>query len=153
MIVVAWALDLVARGVGDFGFWLHLFGAITLWGALAVSEARPAFGKALFCAINVGFIALGLFLNRRIYAVLGVIGVASYLGYLASDVFKDMRQFSLRAVGDRPGDHLPRRRPATSPTPINAAIEKPCRRALRALRPARGLKCLTKKKRERELTK
>ncbi len=101
MIVVAWALDLWRGRRGDFGFWLHLFGAITLWGALAASESSTGFGKALFCAINVGFIALGLFLNRRIYAILGILGVAGYLGYLASDVFKDMIGFSfaLSAIG------------------------------------------------------
>lgn len=138
MIAVAWALDLLRARQGDFGFWLHLFGAITLWSALACSESSTGFGKALFCAISIGFIALGLFLNRRIYAVLGTIGVAGYLGYLAADVFQDVLLFSfaLSALGLAIiflGIAFQRRQ-----RQINAAIERHMPAALRALRPLRA---------------
>jgi len=138
MIVIAWTLDLWRGRRGDFGFWLHLFGGITLWGALAASESATGFGKALFCAINVGFIALGLFLNRRIYAILGTLGVAGYLGYLASDVFRDMIGFSfaLSAIGLAIiflGVAFQRHRRA-----IDAAIGDFLPASLRALRPRRA---------------
>jgi hypothetical protein len=138
MIVIAWALDLWRGRRGDFGFWLHLFGGLTLWGALAASESSAGFGKALFCAINVGFIALGLFLNRRIYAILGTLGVAAYLGYLASDVFKDMIGFSfaLSAIGLAIiflGVAFQRHR-----RQVDVAIGELLPPALRALRPRRA---------------
>ncbi len=139
MIVIAWALDLWRGRRGDFGFWLHLFGALTLWGALAASEGSTGFGKAVFCVINIGFIALDLFLDRRIYAVLGTVGVAGYLGYLASDVFRDMILFSfaLSAIGLGIiflGIAFQRNR-----RQIDAAIEENLPAALRALRPHRAL--------------
>ncbi|MGA2793836.1 MAG: hypothetical protein ABSE69_09910 [Roseiarcus sp.] len=139
MIVVAWALDLSRGRRGDFGFWLHLFGGLTLWGALAASEGSTGFGKAVFCVINIGFIALGLFLDRRIYAILGTLGVAGYLGYLASDVFRDMVLFSfaLSAIGlgiILLGIAFQRNRRR-----IDAAIEENLPAALRALRPHRAL--------------
>ncbi len=138
MIAVAWALDLIRARQGDFGFWLHLFGAITLWSALAFSESSTEFGKAVFCLISIGFIALGLFLNRRIYAVLGTIGIAGYLGYLAADVFKDVLlfTFALSALGLAIiflGIAFQRRQ-----RQINAAIERHMPTALRALRPSRA---------------
>ena len=138
MILVAWTLDLVRARQGDFGFWLHLFGAITLWSALAFSESSTEFGKAVFCLISIGFIALGLFLNRRIYAVLGTIGIAGYLGYLAADVFKEILSFTfaLSALGLAIiflGIAFQRRQ-----RQINAAIERHMPTALRALRPARA---------------
>jgi hypothetical protein len=138
MIAVAWALDLIRARQGDFGFWLHLFGAITLWSALAFSESSTEFGKGMFCLISIGFIALGLFLNRRIYAVLGTIGIAGYLGYLAADVFKDILAFTfaLSALGLAIiflGIAFQRRQ-----RQINAAIERHMPAALRALRPARA---------------
>ncbi|WP_158815276.1 hypothetical protein [Methylocapsa sp. S129] len=138
MVAVAWALDLLRARQGDFGFWLHLFGAITLWSALAMSESSTGFGKALFCAISIAFIAFGLFLDRRIYAVLGTIGVAGYLGYLAADVFQDILLFSfvLSALGLAIiflGIAFQRRQ-----RQINAAIERHMPAALRALRPARA---------------
>ena len=138
MIAVAWTLDLLRARQGDFGFWLHLFGAVTLWSALAFSESSTGFGKALFCLISIGFIALGLFLNRRIYAVLGTFGVVGYLGYLASDVFRDILLFSfaLSVLGLAIiylGVAFQRRQ-----RQINAAIERHMPAALRALRPARA---------------
>jgi hypothetical protein len=139
MIAVAWAFDLLRARQGDFGFWLHLFGALTLWGALTASGGLFAFGTGLNGLVNIGFIALGLFLNRRIYAVLGTIGVAGYLGYLAADVFKDVLLFSfaLSALGLGViflGVAFQRRQRS-----INAAIEKYMPAPLRALRPRRAL--------------
>jgi hypothetical protein len=138
MIAAAWALDLWRPRQGDFGFWLHLFGALTLWSGLAFSESSAGFGKAMFCLINIGFIGLGLFLNRRIYAVLGAIGVAGYLGYLASDVFKDLLAFTfaLSALGLAViflGIAFQRNQ-----RQINAAIERHMPAGLRALRPSRA---------------
>jgi hypothetical protein len=138
MIAIAWALDLLRARQGDFGFWLHLFGAITLWSALAFSESSTEFGKGMFCLISIAFITFGLFLNRRIYAVLGTIGIAGYLGYLAADVFKDILAFTfaLSALGLAIiflGIAFQRRQ-----RQINAAIERHMPAALRALRPARA---------------
>jgi hypothetical protein len=94
MILVAWALDLKQPAAGDFGFWLHLFGALTFWGAISASDEAAEIGKAMYCALNVALIFFAVFLNRRIYAVLGTIGVAVYLGYLAFDLFKDVLALS-----------------------------------------------------------
>jgi hypothetical protein len=74
-------------------FWIHLFSAMTLWGAIT-SGAGGEFSKALYCAFNIVFIALGLFLDRRVSAMFGAIGLTIYLGHLAFDVFKDVLAFS-----------------------------------------------------------
>ena len=138
MIALGWTMDLKWAALGDFGFWLHLFGAVTFWGALS-SGSGDEFGKAAYCAANIGVIAFGLFLNRRIYAVLGAIGVCGYLGYLAFDYFKDVLAFTfvLSAIGLGvifAGIRLQRRQRA-----ISAFIDSSMPAALRALRPARAL--------------
>ena len=138
MIVVAWTLDLKRPRAGDFGFWLHFFGAITLWGAVTASDDAAEIGKALYCVFNLVLIALAVFLNRRIYAVLGTIGVATYLGYLAFDVFSDVLAFSfvVSLIGLGViflGIFYQRRQRA-----ISAAIDASLPAALRALRPARA---------------
>lgn len=138
MIAIAWAIDVKWARLGDFGFWLHLFGALTFWGALS-SGSGDVFGKAVYCAANLGLVAFGLFLNRRIYAVLGAIGVSSYLGYLAFDYFKDVLAFTfaLSAIGLAiifAGIWLQRRQRA-----ISAFIDASMPARLRALRPARAL--------------
>jgi hypothetical protein len=130
-------MDLKWAALGDFGFWLHLFGALTFWGALS-SGSGDEFGKATYCAANVALIAFGLFLNRRIYAVLGGIGVCGYLGHLAFDYFKDVLAFTfvLSAIGLGvifAGIWLQRRQAA-----ISAFIDSSMPAALRALRPARA---------------
>jgi hypothetical protein len=99
-ILLAWAVDCLKRG-GDFAFWLHLFGVIMFWGAVSFTSGGTALDKALYCAMNVGFLFLAVFLGRRVYAVFGVLGLAMYLGDLADKVFKDslMFPFALSLIG------------------------------------------------------
>jgi len=136
-IAVAWTLDLKLGLAGDFGFWPHLFGAMTLWGAIT-SGSGDEFASALYCGFNVAFIAFGLFLERRIYAVFGAIGIALYLGHLAYEVFKDVLSFSfaLSAIGlviIFIGIYFQRRSRA-----IGAWVDANLPAFLRALRPARA---------------
>jgi len=138
MIAVAWTADLKAARFGDFGFWLHLFGAMTFWGALT-SGSGGDFAQGLYCLINIGLVALAVFLNRRIYAVFGALGVSIYLGHLAYATFSDVLAFTfaLSAIGLAiifAGIALQRRQRAISAF-VDAAMPAP----LRALRPARAL--------------
>jgi uncharacterized membrane protein YhaH (DUF805 family) len=101
VLAIAWLVDLKRWRDGDFAFWLHLFGLMAFWGGLTAQHSGDELGKALYCAINVGLIFLSLFLMRRVYAVFGAIGVTTYLGYLASSVFKDsiLFPFALSGIG------------------------------------------------------
>lgn len=101
MIILAWAWDITKGRKPDMMFWIHLFGALAFWGGLSLHEGGTALTKSIYCLINVALIGFSLFIDRRIYAVVGAFGVAGYLGYLAHDVFKDMIGFSfaLSAIG------------------------------------------------------
>jgi hypothetical protein len=137
MIAAAWTIDLKFAALGDFGFWLHLFGAMTLWGGIT-SGSGGEFGKAVYCAFNIAFIAFGLFIDRRVYAVFGTIGVVIYLGHLAHDVFNDVIGFSfaLSAIGLAvvfAGVYLERRRGA-----LSAYLDAHLPEFVRALRPLRA---------------
>lgn len=94
MIAVAWALDLRRDRTTDFGFWLHLFGAIAFWGALSAGRSSSLADATLYCAINVGLLLFAVYLGRRVFAVFGTLGVAYYLGHLASEVFRDTLSFT-----------------------------------------------------------
>jgi hypothetical protein len=100
VLVVAWLVDRYRRG-GDFAFWLHLFGMMTFWGGLSLSNSDSQIAKALYCLLNVGLILLSVVLRRRVYAVFGTFGVAGYLGYLSHSVFQDslLFPFALSAIG------------------------------------------------------
>lgn len=101
MIAVAWAMDLQRRQGPDLSFWLHIFGAATFWGGLSASPDSTEVTRFIYALINLALIGLALFLDRRIYAVFGALGIAAYLGYLAYDVFNDVILFSfaLSAIG------------------------------------------------------
>jgi hypothetical protein len=101
MIGIAWAWDIIKGRTPDMMFWIHLFGALCFWGGLSLHDGGTALTKFIYCMINVGLLAFSLFIDRRIYAVLGAFGIAGYLGYLARDVFQDMIGFSfaLSAIG------------------------------------------------------
>jgi hypothetical protein len=101
MIAVAWTIDILRRRGPDFAFWLHIFGVLAFWCGMTFSESSTELMKFVYCLINIGMIGFSLFLNRRIDAVFGAIGVATYLGYLANEVFRDVILFSfaLSAIG------------------------------------------------------
>ena len=101
MMLCAWGWDVVKGRVPDMMFWIHIFGAMAFWASLTMHEGGTELQKFLYCLINLALIAYSLFIDRRIFAVFGGLGVATYLGYLASDVFKDILGFSfaLSAIG------------------------------------------------------
>jgi hypothetical protein len=101
MVGLALWVDLRSRGEQDFGFWLHLFGAASAWGALTAMDSTSEWGRLGYCAINVALILFGAVIGRRVYAVFGAIGVAMYLGYLASTLFPEslLLPFALSLIG------------------------------------------------------
>jgi hypothetical protein len=94
-------VDLRTRDDRDFGFWLYLFGVLAFWGGLTSLEAHSEWGRFGYCLINLGLIAVGAILVRRVFAVFGGLGVAGYLGHLSYTVFRDSLLFpmALTAVG------------------------------------------------------
>lgn len=85
----------------DFAFWLYLFGAIMFWAGLSLRESDSELGKLVYGLLNVFLVFLGAAIGRRVFTVLGALGVASYLGYLAHRVFEDslMFPFALTLLG------------------------------------------------------
>jgi hypothetical protein len=85
----------------DFSFWLYLFGAIMFWAGLSLRDSSNEWGKFAYCMINVALIFGGAVIGRRVFTVLGALGVAGYLGYLAHRVFQDslLFPFALTLLG------------------------------------------------------
>jgi hypothetical protein len=100
MLIVAFAVNIRQRS-GDFAFWLYLFGVLTFWGGITAASDGTAVQKALYCAMNIGFLFLAVYLGRRVFAVFGTIGIAIYLGDLADKVFKNsmLFPFALSLIG------------------------------------------------------
>jgi hypothetical protein len=100
VLVVAWLVDRRERG-GDFAFWLHLFGLMTFWCGLSLTNSGSEMGKLLYFVLNVGLLLMSVLLGRRVYAVFGTLGIAGYLGHLSYQVFRDsmMFPFALSLIG------------------------------------------------------
>jgi hypothetical protein len=100
-IVIAAVIVNMRQRSGDFAFWLYLFGVLTFWGGITASSGGTALDKALYGAMNLGFLLLSAFLGRRVFAVFGTIGIALYLGDLAEKVFRDsmLFPFALSLIG------------------------------------------------------
>lgn len=105
MLAVAVWVDFRARRSyaegRDFAFWLYVFGTLTFWGGLTMQQSNSELGKFIYMLINLGMVAAGAVLGRRVFAVFGGIGVAMYLGHLSYSVFKDslIFPFALTAIG------------------------------------------------------
>ncbi|MDB5547534.1 MAG: hypothetical protein JWP21_981 [Tardiphaga sp.] len=100
MIAAAVLVNGRQRG-GDFAFWLYLFGVMTFWGGITATSGGTNLAKAMYCALNVGFLLISVFLGRRVFALFGTIGITIYLGDLAAKVFEDslLFPFALSLIG------------------------------------------------------
>jgi hypothetical protein len=100
-IIAAAVIVNMRQRTGDFAFWLYLFGVMTFWGGITASSYGTPVDKALYCALNFGFLLISAFLGRRVFAIFGTVGIAFYLGDLADKVFKDsmLFPFALSLIG------------------------------------------------------
>lgn len=87
--------------VADFAFWLYLFGAVMAWGGLSLRDSSSELGKLVYALVNVGWVLGGAAIGRRVFTVLGGLGVTIYLGHLAHTVFRDslLFPFALSVLG------------------------------------------------------
>src|SRR3989454_7883183 len=95
LLGVTYLLD--RRTDQDYAFWLYLFGLVAFWGALTYDGV----GSVTYCLINLGLMLVAVLLQRKTFMVFGAIGVYSYLGHLAFDVFRNSLLFpaALTALG------------------------------------------------------
>ena len=78
-----------------------MLGLLGFWGALSATFSDSEMVKHGYCAINLGLVVAGSVLARRTFVVFGGLGVASYLGHLAHNVFEDslLFPFALTLIG------------------------------------------------------
>ena len=64
-------------------------------------DSDSEFNKAVYLVINIGLVAIALYLNRTVFLVFGAIGIHAYLGHLAYRVFADsfLFPFALAFLG------------------------------------------------------
>ena len=135
MLALAFWVDVRTRHGRDFAFWLYLFGALTFWCGLTLLYPEGELGRFGYLCLNLAFIAAGAVLGRRIFAVLGGLGAAGYVGHLAYDVFEDsvLFPFVLTALGlgvvllgiqwQRHEESITRRLRGFLPGPIRELVE------------------------------
>jgi hypothetical protein len=93
MIVTSYVVDLKAKK--DFAFWAYAFGLTAFWGGLTALNSDSELAKFVYFLINVGLIALSVYLRRQVFLVFGALGVCAYLGHLAYELFRDSLLFPL----------------------------------------------------------
>jgi hypothetical protein len=91
--VLAVFVDVRYSKTQDFAFWLYLLGVLSLWVGLSSMVWDKPLHTFFYCFVNLVLIALGAALSRRVFAVVGAIGVASYLGYVSHTLFADSLVF------------------------------------------------------------
>lgn len=85
----------------DFAFWLYIFGAIMFWGGLSLRSSGSELAKLGYGLLNAGLVFWGAAIGRRVFTILGALGVAGYLGYLSHRVFQNslLFPFALTLLG------------------------------------------------------
>jgi len=93
-IIIGYVLDRTLHKPGeaksqDFAFWCYLFGLMAFWGGMTAMDSDWEMGRFVYLVINVGLVAISLYLSRSVFLVFGAIGIFTYLGHLSYEVFKD----------------------------------------------------------------
>ncbi|GHA04703.1 hypothetical protein GCM10008090_12660 [Arenicella chitinivorans] len=101
LIALAIWVDIRAHRKADYAFWLYIVGVLAFWGGLSLQHSDSELAKFGYFCINLGLIGVGVVLVRKVFVVCGALGCCFYLGYLASDVFKDSWLFpvALSVIG------------------------------------------------------
>lgn len=73
----------------DFAFWLYTVGALSMWGSLTITAIATDWALLWYAAASVVFMVAGVSVQRRVFTILGALGLAGYLFYLARDIFRD----------------------------------------------------------------
>jgi hypothetical protein len=93
MILLGFVLDRYLHTkqnrTGDYAFWCYLFGLMVFWGALTAMDSGSEANRFLYLLLNIGLVAMALWLTRTVFLVFGAMGTYIYLGHLAWVVFKD----------------------------------------------------------------
>ncbi|MBA3535924.1 MAG: DUF2157 domain-containing protein [Tatlockia sp.] len=87
-LLLAFWVDIRSRHSGDYAFWLYLFGVLAFWGGLSGQYSDSELMKFVYLCINLILIGVGLILVRKVFVIFGGLGVAGYLGHLASSIFE-----------------------------------------------------------------
>ena len=95
MIGLAFWVDIRYHHKADYAFWLYVFGVLAFWGGLSFQSSDDELSKFIYFCINLLMIGVGVLLVRRVFVIFGALGGCGYLGYLASDVFKDSWLFPI----------------------------------------------------------
>lgn len=84
MIALAFLVDVRTGRRRDFAFWLYLAGVAAFWGGLTAMDSDSELSKFFYLLVNLAMLAVGAALRRRVFAVFGAVGVALYLGHIAT---------------------------------------------------------------------
>ena len=99
IILIALRVDMRSGKTADYAFWLYIFGVLAFWSGLSLQHSDSELSKFVYFLINLGLIATGALLVRRVFVVFGAIGSAVYLEHLASTIFEDSWLFPVALTG------------------------------------------------------
>lgn len=77
------------RYTHDFAFWPYTLGTLSVWGSLTTTAIVSTWPSIWYAGICVVLMGIGVMVRRRIFTIVGALGLAGYLFYLARDIFRD----------------------------------------------------------------
>jgi len=91
ILAIAFFID--RRTKDDYAFWGYFFGMLSFWCGLTFQEVSSEWTRFIYLMINIGLIVISVLLERRVFAIYGVLGVFVYIGALFGKYFYDSSLF------------------------------------------------------------
>ena len=91
--MLGFALKYDKKTEEDFSFWLYLFGAIMLWGALwsviFQFKLNNEITYFLHTLVSLGYVLTSIIIQRKVFMVFGAVGVWGYVGHIVFKIFSN----------------------------------------------------------------
>lgn len=95
LLILATAYRYDRKKMEDFSFWGYIFGVSIFSISIATINYDTEWGYSIYCFLNILLIILSSVLNRKVFAVWGVLGVLYYLAGLFVRYFYISMMFPL----------------------------------------------------------
>lgn len=89
-LLIAVIVDIKTKRKNDYSFWVYFFGVIALWVGIT-NQIDSGLDWTFYGLLNIAFLTLGVILNRRIFLILGTLGIIMTAGHISIVLFDQLR--------------------------------------------------------------
>jgi hypothetical protein len=98
MLLTAYGIDQQSSRHRDFGFWMYLFGTLSLFGGMECMSGKSELVEFMCFLVYAAMMPLSVKLQRKVLVIFGGLGVIGYMHHVGWNLFHDSPLYPLVLV-------------------------------------------------------